>query len=41
MALYEKSQKIEAQALLGSLDGIAESIQGLRKDLEEVAALIG
>lgn len=40
MALYEEAKKIEAQALLGSLDGAVESIQTLRKDLEEVTALI-
>jgi len=40
MALYEEAKKIEAQALLGSLDAAIESIQALRKDLEEVTALI-
>lgn len=40
MALYEEAKKIEAQALVGSLDAAIESIQTLRKDLEEITALI-
>jgi len=40
MALYEEAKKIEDQALLGSLAGTKESIQALKKDLEEVTALI-
>lgn len=40
MALYEEAKKIEAQALLGSLDETIASIQALRNDLEEVTALI-